>query len=225
MQFIFSNQIVLAALSLDLFAVLFGGAVALLPIFAKDILHTGPDGLGYLRAAPAVGSVLMAVLLTYFPLRRRAGRKLLWAVAGFGLATIGFALSKSFWLSLFLLFLTGVFDSVSVIVRSTLHAHLHAGIHERARFGREQHLYRLLATKSAPLKAARRRSSWARCHRWCLAGYDFAGGGHYSFESQQAAAPGFNARTSASSRNLAWVFAVLAVRTYWGAFLLTKSNK
>ena len=119
-QFIFANQIVLGALSLDLFAVLFGGAVALLPIFAKDILHTGPDGLGYLRAAPAVGSVLMAVLLTFFPLRRRAGRKLLWAVAGFGLATIAFGLSQSFWLSLFLLFLTGVFDSVSVIVRSTL---------------------------------------------------------------------------------------------------------
>ncbi|UYZ61796.1 MFS transporter [Hymenobacter weizhouensis] len=119
-QFIFQNQIVLAALSLDLFAVLFGGAVALLPIFADKILHAGADGLGYLRAAPAVGSVLMAVLLTYFPLRRYAGRKLLWAVAGFGLATIGFALSTSFALSLFLLFLTGVFDSVSVIVRSTL---------------------------------------------------------------------------------------------------------
>ena len=119
-RFIFANQIVLAALSLDLFAVLFGGAVALLPIFAKDILQTGPDGLGYLRAAPAVGSVLMAVWLTYSPMKRGAGRKLLWAVAGFGLATIGFALSKSFALSLFLLFLTGVFDSVSVIVRSTL---------------------------------------------------------------------------------------------------------
>lgn len=119
-QFIFGNQIVLAALSLDLFAVLFGGAVALLPIFASDILHVGADGLGYLRAAPAVGSVLMAVLLTFFPLRRRAGRKLLWAVAGFGFATIAFAFSQSFWLSLLLLFLTGVFDSVSVIVRSTL---------------------------------------------------------------------------------------------------------
>ena len=123
-KFIFGNQIVLAALSLDLFAVLFGGAVALLPIFAKDILHTGPVGLGYLRAAPAVGSVLMAVWLTYSPMRRGAGRKLLWAVAGFGLATIAFALSRNIWLSLFLLFLTGVFDSVSVIVRSTLiHTH------------------------------------------------------------------------------------------------------
>ena len=119
-KFIFGNQIVLAALSLDLFAVLFGGAVVLLPIFARDILHAGPDGLGYLRAAPAVGSVLMAVWLTYSPLRRGAGRKMLWAVAGFGLATIGFALSRNLVLSFFLLFLTGVFDSVSVIVRSTL---------------------------------------------------------------------------------------------------------
>ncbi|TYZ07032.1 MFS transporter [Hymenobacter lutimineralis] len=120
LQFIFGNQLVLAALSLDLFAVLFGGAVALLPVFAEDILKVGAAGLGHLEAAPAVGSVLMAVLLTYFPLRRFAGRKLLWAVAGFGLATICFALSRNFWLSLVLLFLTGVFDSVSVIVRSTL---------------------------------------------------------------------------------------------------------
>jgi MFS family permease len=119
-RFIFSNQLVLAALSLDMFAVLFGGAVALLPVFAVDILHVGADGLGHLEAAPAVGSVLMAVLLTYFPLWRNAGRKLLWAVAGFGAATIAFALSTNFWLSLFLLFLTGVFDAVSVIVRSTL---------------------------------------------------------------------------------------------------------
>ncbi|MFD2783845.1 MFS transporter [Hymenobacter rubripertinctus] len=119
-RFIWSNQLILAALSLDLFAVLFGGAVALLPIFAADILKVGATGFGHLEAAPAVGSVLMAVSLTYFPLRRHAGRKLLWAVAGFGVATIFFALSTNFWLSLFLLFLTGVFDSVSVIVRSTL---------------------------------------------------------------------------------------------------------
>ena len=120
LRFIFSNQLVLAALSLDMFAVLFGGAMALLPVFASDILKVGATGFGHLEAAPAVGSVLMAVLLTYFPLQRKAGVKLLWAVAGFGLATIGFALSKSFALSLCLLFLTGVFDSVSVIVRSTL---------------------------------------------------------------------------------------------------------
>ena len=120
LQFIFNNQPVLGALSLDLFAVLFGGAVALLPVFAVDILKVGAAGLGHLESAPAVGSVLMAVFLTYFPLQRHAGRKLLWAVAGFGVATIMFALSTNFWLSLLLLFLTGVFDSVSVIVRSTL---------------------------------------------------------------------------------------------------------
>lgn len=120
-KFIFSNQIVLAALSLDLFAVLFGGAVALLPIFAsKEMLNVGPAGLGYMRAAPAVGTALMAVWLTFSPMRKGAGRKLLWAVAGFGAATIGFALSHNIYLSLFMLFLTGVFDSVSVIVRSTL---------------------------------------------------------------------------------------------------------
>lgn len=120
MKFIFSNQLVLAALSLDMFAVLFGGAVALLPVFASDILKVGAAGFGQLEAAPAVGSVLMAIFLTYYPMRKNAGRKLLWAVAGFGAATIGFALSSNFILSLFLLFLTGVFDSVSVIVRSTL---------------------------------------------------------------------------------------------------------
>ncbi|NML65872.1 MFS transporter [Hymenobacter sp. RP-2-7] len=119
-KFIFANQIVLAALSLDMFAVLFGGAVALLPFFAENILKAGPDAFGYLRAAPAVGSVIMAVWLTFSPLKSGAGRKLLWAVAGFGLATIAFALSRNLYLSLFLLFLTGVFDSVSVIVRSTL---------------------------------------------------------------------------------------------------------
>ncbi|MBT2557846.1 MFS transporter [Hymenobacter sp. ISL-91] len=119
-RFIWGNQLILAAISLDLFAVLFGGAVALLPVFAVDILKVGAAGLGHLEAAPAVGSVLMATLLTYFPLHRHAGRKLLWAVAGFGLATIGFALSTNIWLSLVLLFFTGVFDSVSVIVRSTL---------------------------------------------------------------------------------------------------------
>ncbi|RAK64171.1 MFS transporter [Hymenobacter edaphi] len=120
LRFIFSNQLVLSALALDMFAVLFGGAVALLPVFAVDILKVGAAGLGHLEAAPAVGSVLMAVALTYFPLKTYVGRKLLWAVAGFGLATILFALSTNFVLSLFLLFMTGVFDSVSVIVRSTL---------------------------------------------------------------------------------------------------------
>jgi MFS family permease len=120
LQFIFQNQLVLAALALDMFAVLFGGAVALLPVYAVNILHVGAAGLGHLEAAPAVGSVLMVIALTYFPIRRHAGRKLLWAVAGFGVATILFGISTNFWLSLGLLFLTGVFDSVSVVVRSTL---------------------------------------------------------------------------------------------------------
>ncbi|RZK63289.1 MAG: MFS transporter [Hymenobacter sp.] len=118
-KFIFSNQLVLAALSLDMFAVLFGGAVALLPFFAATILHS-PEAFGNLRAAPAVGSVMMAVFLTFSPLKKGAGRKMLWAVGGFGAATVAFALSTNLYLSLFLLFLTGVFDSVSVIVRQTL---------------------------------------------------------------------------------------------------------
>ena len=118
-KFIFSNQLILAALSLDMFAVLFGGAVALLPFFAANVLHD-PGAFGNLRAAPAVGSVAMAIFLTFSPLKKGAGRKMLWAVAGFGAATVAFALSTNLYLSLFLLFLTGVFDSVSVIVRQTL---------------------------------------------------------------------------------------------------------
>jgi MFS family permease len=118
-KFIFSNQLILAALSLDMFAVLFGGAVALLPFFAANVLHD-PSSFGNLRAAPAVGSVAMAIFLTFSPLKKGAGRKMLWAVAGFGAATVAFALSTNIYLSLFLLFLTGVFDSVSVIVRQTL---------------------------------------------------------------------------------------------------------
>ena len=119
-KFIFNNTIILNAITLDLFAVLFGGAVALLPAFAKDILKCGPEGLGILQAAPAAGSVAMALLVTYFPLKKAAGAKLLIAVAGFGLTMIGFAISEFFWLSFALLLLSGVFDSVSVIVRSTL---------------------------------------------------------------------------------------------------------
>lgn len=119
-RFVFSNQILLAALSLDLFAVLFGGAVALLPIFAKDILFVGKTGLGILRAAPAVGAFLTALLIIYFPIKKQAGKILLWCVAGFGLCMIGFGLSSSFMLSVFLLALSGAFDSVSVVVRSML---------------------------------------------------------------------------------------------------------
>ncbi len=124
LRFVFGNQLILGSISLDLFAVLFGGAVALLPVYAEDILHVGPQGLGILRAAPSVGSVLMLALLNYVPVRRDAGKKLLAAVAGFGLATIGFAYSTYFLLSVALLFATGAFDAVSVILRSNL-LHLH----------------------------------------------------------------------------------------------------
>ncbi|MGV3502352.1 MAG: MFS transporter [Adhaeribacter sp.] len=120
LRFVFGNQVILSAISLDLFAVLFGGAVALLPIFAAEVLHIGPQGLGFLRAAPAVGSVLMAVFITHRPVRSHAGQKMLWCVAGFGLCMVVFGLSTSFWLSLVVLTLSGAFDSISVIIRSTL---------------------------------------------------------------------------------------------------------
>jgi MFS family permease len=119
-RFIRRNPIFLAAITLDLFAVLFGGAVALLPIFAKDLLAVGPAGLGWLRAAPSVGALTMALMTTRLPPWERPGRRLLFVVAGFGLATIAFGLSRSFALSLVCLFLTGVFDNVSVVIRLTL---------------------------------------------------------------------------------------------------------
>lgn len=119
-KFVFKNQIILSAISLDLFAVLFGGAVALLPIFADEILHVGAVGLGFLRSAPAIGAVTMAVYMTHRPIRKHMGKILLWCVAGFGLCMIGFALSTSFILSMALLIFSGMFDCVSVIVRGTL---------------------------------------------------------------------------------------------------------
>jgi MFS family permease len=119
-KFVFNNQIILSAITLDLFAVLFGGAVALLPIFADDILHVGEVGLGFLRSAPAIGAVSMAVYITHHPIKKNIGKILLWCVAGFGICMIGFSLSTSFWLSMGILVLSGVFDCVSVIVRSTL---------------------------------------------------------------------------------------------------------
>jgi MFS family permease len=119
-SFVFKNQIILGAISLDLFAVLFGGAVALLPIFADEILHVGKIGLGFLRSAPSIGAVLTAVYMTHNPIQKHMGKILLWCVAGFGFCMIGFGFSTSFWLSMALLILSGVFDCVSVIVRSTL---------------------------------------------------------------------------------------------------------
>jgi MFS family permease len=119
-KFVFNNQIILSAITLDLFAVLFGGAVALLPIFADDILHVGEVGLGFLRSAPAIGAVAMAVYITHHPIKKHIGKILLWCVAGFGVCMIGFSLSTNFWLSMGILVLSGMFDCVSVIVRSTL---------------------------------------------------------------------------------------------------------
>jgi MFS family permease len=119
-EFLWHNQIVLGAITLDLFAVLLGGAVALLPVYAREILSVGPWGLGVLRSAPGLGAVLMALLLAHRPLRRRAGAIMLWCVAAFGVATIVFGLSRSVPLSLFALLMVGSSDMVSVIVRSTL---------------------------------------------------------------------------------------------------------
>jgi len=107
-------------MSLDMFAVLLGGAVYLLPLFAKDILHVGPEGFGWLRAAPAAGALCMAISLAYLPPMKHAGRNLLLTVAGFGVATIVFGISQSFWLSFAMLFLTGVFDNISMVIRHTL---------------------------------------------------------------------------------------------------------
>jgi len=120
LRFVRGHPLILPAISLDMFAVLFGGATALLPIFAVDILHTGARGLGWLRAAPALGAVSMAFLLAHSRRIERAGRVLLATVAGFGVATIVFGLSRSLWLSFAMLALTGAFDNVSVVLRQSL---------------------------------------------------------------------------------------------------------
>jgi len=119
-RFVFDNQIIIGAISLDLFAVLFGGAIALLPIFAKDILHVNSTSLGILRTAPALGAVITSIILIYRPIEKKAGKYFMLSVGGFGICTILFALSSSFWLSAFLLFMVGVFDEVSVLVRTTI---------------------------------------------------------------------------------------------------------
>jgi hypothetical protein len=120
LRFVFQRRTVLGAISLDLFAVLFGGATALLPMFAADILHVGPEGLGILRTAPGVGAALTAVWLARRPISRHAGAWMFGGVAVFGLATIVFGLSTSFWLSAFALFCLGAGDMVSVFVRHLL---------------------------------------------------------------------------------------------------------
>lgn len=119
-RFVWRKKPVLGAISLDLFAVLFGGAVALMPVFADKILHVGAEGFGWLRAAPAIGAAVVALTLGLRPIQRHAGRWMFGGVAAFGLATIVFALSKSFWLSLLMLAIAGAGDMVSVFVRSML---------------------------------------------------------------------------------------------------------
>ena len=119
-KFVLHNQAIVGSMALDLFAVLFGGTIALLPVFASDILHVGAKGLGFLNAAPSIGALLVALWSTHHPPIRHAGRNLIFCVAGFGLAIIAFAFSKNFYFSLFALFLTGVFDGVSVVVRRSV---------------------------------------------------------------------------------------------------------
>lgn len=119
-KFVYQNKTVLGALSLDMVAVLFGGAVALLPIFAQDILKVGPEGFGILRAAPAVGAFLTLLITAYVPLNKNAGVKLLTAIFLFGVCMIVFGLSTLFWLSVFALFMSGMVDGISVVIRQTI---------------------------------------------------------------------------------------------------------
>lgn len=119
-RFVLGNRIMVGAMALDMFSVLLGGVVAMLPAFLHEILHHGPEGLGILRAAPALGSVCVGLWLARHPLQQHAGRVLLVAVAGFGLCVIGFGLSHSFWLSAVILLFYGAFDGVSVVIRSTI---------------------------------------------------------------------------------------------------------
>ncbi len=119
-RFMRDTKVILAAITLDMFAVLFGGAVALLPIYATDILNVGPQGMGIMRAAPSIGALLMAFAIAHLPPMKNAGKTLLWAVAGFGAATIIFGLSKWFLLSVLMLALLGGLDNISVVIRGTL---------------------------------------------------------------------------------------------------------
>jgi MFS family permease len=119
-RFVWRTKLILATITLDLFAVLFGGATYLLPAIAKDVLGVGPAGLGYLRSAEAVGAVTMAMLIAHLPPMQRAGRTLLWAVSGFGAATLILGISQTFWLSLAMMVVIGALDNVSVVVRHTL---------------------------------------------------------------------------------------------------------
>lgn len=120
LRFVFNSKAIFGALTIDMIAVLFGGAVALLPIFAQDILQVGAEGFGVLRAAPAVGAAITMIGSTRFPIHKYAGKKLLWAVFGFGISIIIFGLSTSFWLSVFALFMSGALDGISMVIRQTI---------------------------------------------------------------------------------------------------------
>lgn len=120
LRFVFATPVMLGAMALDMFAVLFGGAVSLAPAFSKDVLHAGPEALGLLRSAPAAGAVIVGLWVARRPIERHAGRYMLYAVAGFGLCIIGFGLSEALWLSVAFMFFSGMFDGVSVVLRSTI---------------------------------------------------------------------------------------------------------
>lgn len=131
-SFVFQNKTILNAITLDMFAVLFGGAVALLPVFAQDILKVGSEGFGILRAAPAIGGLITMLVATSIPLNHNAGKKLLVAVFGFGLCIIVFGLSTNFWISVAALFLSGVTDGISVVIRQTI-LQIYTPVHMRGR--------------------------------------------------------------------------------------------
>ncbi len=120
LRFVYKQKVLLGAMSLDMFAILFGGVVALLPVFAKDILHTGPQGLGWLIAATYIGNFIAIAWITYRPLKKRQGKILLYSVVGFGICMIVFAFSKNYWLSFGALFISGLLDGISVLIRGTL---------------------------------------------------------------------------------------------------------
>ena len=120
LRFVRDTKQVLGALILDLFAVLFGGAVAMIPVYAKDILNVGAEGFGWLNAASDIGSIIIIITLTFYPLHKQQGKKLLFAVAGFGICIITFAISKSFWISFAALLVSGVLDGISVVIRGTI---------------------------------------------------------------------------------------------------------
>lgn len=119
-KFVMHNQVILGAQALDMFAVLFGGAVAMLPMFISEVFHQGPQALGIMRAAPAAGAILTGICLARFSISKNAGRWLMLAVAGFGVSIITFACTTNFWLAVFLLFLSGIFDGVSIVLRTTI---------------------------------------------------------------------------------------------------------